>query len=134
MTLGRPMSLSGEWPVQLPRAIDDAYIKPTSLICHQPPDVFSRTSFFIHTIKLYTVLGEILTSVYNPAPGSKSSIERALDSPFDTIAKMDCSLSEFESGIPPELSWTTTNESQRSPVFEMQTNVLHARSVLRASL
>jgi hypothetical protein len=32
-------------------------------------------------IKLDTILGEILTSVYNPAPRSKSSVERALGSP-----------------------------------------------------
>lgn len=104
MTLGRPMSLSGEWPVQLPRAIDDIYIESTSLICHQPHDVFTRTSCSIYTIKLYTILGEILTRVYNPAPGSKTSVERTLGSPFDTIAKMDCALSEFGSSIPPELS------------------------------
>ncbi|RFU33077.1 hypothetical protein B7463_g3284, partial [Scytalidium lignicola] len=127
MTLGRPMSLSDEWPVQLPRAIDDRYIESTSLICHQPPDVFSRTSFFIHTIKLYKILGRILTSVYNPASGGKTPVERALSSPLDTIVKMDCALSDFESNIPPELYWMNRKEGEFSPVLERQTNVLHAR-------
>ncbi|KAH8804474.1 fungal-specific transcription factor domain-containing protein [Xylogone sp. PMI_703] len=127
MTLGRPMSLSDEWPVQLPRAIDDRYMESTSPICHQPPDVFSRTSFFIQTIKLYKILGGILTSVYNPVSGGKTSVERALGSQLDTIVKMDCALSDFESNIPPELYWMNKEEGEVPLVIERQTNVLHAR-------
>jgi len=97
------------------------------VICHQPPDIFSRTSFFIHTIKLYKILGGILTGVYNPASGGKASVERAENSPLDTIVKMDCALSDFESNIPPELYWMNSKEGKVSPVSERQTNVLHAR-------
>lgn len=131
MTLGRPMSLSDEWPVQLPTAIDDRYMESTSLKCQQPPDVFSRTSFFINTIKLYKILGAILTSVYNPASGGKASTERTLSNQLDTIVKMDCALSDFESNIPPELYWMNRKGGEGGLVFERQTNVLHARSVLR---
>jgi hypothetical protein len=131
MTLGRPMLLSDKWPVQLPRPIDDRYIDFTSAICHQPPDIFSRTYFFIHTIKLYKILGEILSSVYNTASGGEAPGERAESSPLDAIVKMDCALSDFESNIPPELYWMNRKEGKVSSILERQTNVLHARSVLR---
>ncbi len=131
MTLGRPMSLSDEWPVQLPRAIDDRYIDSTSAICHQPAGIFSRTSFFIHTIKLYKLLGRILNSVYNPASGGKASVERVENSPLDTIVKIDCALSDFVANIPPELYWMNRSEGDRSSVSERQTNVLHARLVMQ---
>jgi hypothetical protein len=132
MTLGRPMSLSDEWPVQLPRAIDDNYMNSTSLICLQPPDIFSRTSFFICTIKLYKILGHILTNVYNLYPasgGSKTSTEQIESSPLDTLVKMDCALSNFESNIPPQLHWRQRKEGEINSVSERQANVLHARSV-----
>jgi hypothetical protein len=130
MTLGRPMSLSDEWPVQLPTAIDDNYMDSTSLICKQPPDSFSRISFFICTIKLYKILGHILTNVYNLYPasgGSKTSTEQIESSPLDTLVKMDCALSNFESNIPPQLQWRQTKEGEMNSVSERQANVLHAR-------
>ena len=130
MTLGRPMALSDEWPVQLPSAIDDNYMDSTSLICEQPPDSFSRISFFICTIKLYKILGHILTNVYNLYPasgGSKTSTEQIESSPLDTLVKMDCALSNFESNIPPQLQWRQRKEGELNSVSERQANVLHAR-------
>jgi hypothetical protein len=133
MTLGRPMYLSDAWPVPLPRAIDDNYMDSTSLICQQPSDVFSRTSFFICTIKLYNILGHILTNVYNLYPasgGSKGTTDQTESSPLDTLVKMDCELSNFESDIPPQLHWGQRQEYEMNLVSERQANVLHARSVV----
>lgn len=133
MTLGRPMSLSDAWPVHLPRAIDDKYMDSTSLICQQPPDVFSCTTFYICTIKLYKILGSILTSVYNLYPalgGSKTSQEQNESNPLDTLVKMDCALSNFESNIPVQLHWKPKGDVEKSLVSQRQSNVLHARSVL----
>jgi hypothetical protein len=132
MTLGRPMSLSDEWPVQLPRAIDDDYMDSTSLICHQLPDVFSCTSFFICTIKLYKILGHILTNVYTLYPtsgGGRTFTEQIESSPLESLVKMDCALSNFESNLPPQLHWRQRKEGEINLVLERQANVLHARSV-----
>jgi hypothetical protein len=131
MTLGRPMSLSDAWPVQLPRAIDDKYMNATSLICQQPSDVFSCTSFYICTIKLYKILGSILTNVYNLYPalgGGKTLTEQSESNPLDTLVKMDCALSNFESSIPPQLHWRQREDGEKTLVLERQSNVLHARS------
>lgn len=130
MTLGRPMSLSDAWPAQLPRAIDDEYMDSTSQLCEQPPGVFSCISFYICTIKLYKILGNILTNVYNlyPVLGiNKSSTDQNENNPLDTLVKMDCALSEFESTIPPQLHWKQREGAERSLVSERQSNVLHAR-------
>ena len=47
---------------------------------------------------------------------------------------MDCALSDFESSTPPELSWINRKEGEVSLVLEIQTNVLHAPSVLHLLL
>lgn len=137
MTLGRPMSLSDTWPVQLPNAIDDRYMNSTSLICQQPLNVFSCTSFYICTIKLYIILGKILTDVYNlyPVLGSvKTATEQSESNPLDSLVKMDCALSNFESNIPSQLHWSQTRDGEKSSVSERQSNVLHARSVFPSNI
>lgn len=130
MTLGRPMSLSDAWPVKLPRAIDDEYMDPGSLIHEQPSHVFSCTYFYICTIKLYKILGSILTNVYNLYPalgGNKAPTEQNENNPLDTLVKMDCELSDFESNIPPQLHWKRREGEEKSLILERQSNVLHAR-------
>jgi hypothetical protein len=145
MTLGRPTSLSDAWPVQLPTAVDDEYMDASFVISsHQPSDVFPRISFFIHTIRLYKILGKILTTVYNlwsPAAAankmypSSEQHQRGPETGCDisTLVCLDQELADFEADIPPELHWRLTQrtreENTTTAVYERQTNVLHARLV-----
>jgi hypothetical protein len=145
MTLGRPTSLSGAWPVQLPVAIDDEYMDATSVTgIQQPNNVFPRISFFIHTIKLYDILGKILDTVYNlwspvaaankmDASTKQQQKRSEMGCDPSTLIRLDQELTDFESQIQPELYWGPTGrmhgDDPSTAVFKRQTNVLQARSV-----
>lgn len=145
MTLGRPSSLSGAWPIQIPAAVDDEYMDATSVTgIRQPNNVFPRISFFIHTIHLYDILRKILAAVYNlwsPVPAvhkidssSKQHQKRSeMGCDPSTLVRLDQELTDFESSVQPELYWVSTQRmydgDPSTAVFERQRNVLHARSV-----
>lgn len=145
MTLGRPTSLSDAWPVQLPAAVDDEYMDVGSVTgCQQPSDIFPRISFFIHTVRLYKILGKILTTVYNlwnpmTAANNNHSSSKQHHKGSETgcdisvLVSLDQELTDFEASIPPKLHWgpglREREEDRTTPVYARQTNVLHARLV-----
>lgn len=101
----------------------------------------SQFTFYVETIKLYLILGNILSRVYKPwsVQGSdfgrqeNSSHVQATD--LEAIMSLDEELSNFEDGIASYLHWerginTRDSLSEHCQwIIRRQTNVLHARLV-----
>lgn len=66
MTLGRPSLSSHESTVPLPSSIDDEELTHTYRDPGTSVKASSRTAFFVQTIALYQILGQILHNVYKP--------------------------------------------------------------------
>ncbi|KAI9776645.1 MAG: hypothetical protein M1839_009451 [Geoglossum umbratile] len=141
MTLGRPATTPYRSSVPLPTAIDDEYLEPGAYNCVQPADEFSRLNFFVEAIKLYKILGNILSSVYEPwidgagRMGSDPAGFEHLQSSkgFDMIMSLDSALMRFQSEVPallksPNSGVSTSKLNSEDPdTLKRQANVLHAR-------
>ncbi|OBT97633.1 hypothetical protein VE01_04449 [Pseudogymnoascus verrucosus] len=132
MTLGRPTITSGQSDVPLPMVVNDdsldvastAFLSPNSV---NPP----LLEFFVQAVKLNKILAEILTDVYKPWSrlGRRNKIGQQLrNNSFDTIIRLDYTLSDFESNVPSQLHWTRRDPTlDRTEIVDRQVNVLHAR-------
>jgi hypothetical protein len=141
MTLGRPATTPLRSSVPLPAAIDDEYLEPGAYNCVQPANEFSRINFFVEAIKLYKILGSILSSVYEPwiddtgRMGLDTAGFEHLQSSkgFDMIMSLDSALMGFHSEVPtllksPKSGVSTAKLNSEDPdTLKRQANVLHAR-------
>jgi hypothetical protein len=133
MTFGRPSMISLHSQVTLPLEVDDEHIQAESTICEQPEGRPSRVSFFIQTLKLYDILGEILAYFYDSS-GSKCSLsanEKA-DDYYQSLLRLDRRLLDFQRELPPFLRLHPIDKNNRPysheyPFTTRQANVLHAR-------
>ncbi|CCX33498.1 Similar to Uncharacterized transcriptional regulatory protein C3C7.04; acc. no. O14130 [Pyronema omphalodes CBS 100304] len=133
MTFGRPSMISLHSQVTLPLEVDDEHIQAESTICEQPEGRPSRISFFIQTLKLYDILGEILAYFYDSS-GSKCSLstnEKA-DDYYQSLLRLDRRLLDFQRELPPFLRLHPIDKnncpySHEYPFTTRQANVLHAR-------
>jgi hypothetical protein len=64
MTFGRPTMISNNWDVPMPALIDDEYLR-TDGVGQQPPDIPSRIGLLVSSSNLFTILDEILASLYS---------------------------------------------------------------------
>ncbi|KAK5218983.1 hypothetical protein LTR72_008165 [Exophiala xenobiotica] len=133
MTLGRPLMLSNSNHIPLPQAVDDEYLSsPDS----QPAGHVSWVDFFVQTIKLYSMLADVVSQMYTTSPSrpieaSRNSYKHIGFDSFAFIQEMDTEISAFEDGIPDQIHW---ERRQRLPmhikavkVFEIQASVLLSR-------
>ena len=140
MTLGRPSMTYGKIVAPQPLAVDDEYLSGTLTSCSQPQNVFPITTFFLQSIKLFGILGDILWKVYKPwneAIGTdRLNEERLQENSMDTIIVLDCALSDFESNIPPQLRWNGRRPTEvlENRILVQQRNVLHGRCVSSLNL
>ncbi|GAD96717.1 predicted protein [Paecilomyces variotii No. 5] len=139
MTLGRPPTTSYKSAIPLPSAIDDEYLIPGESNCKQPENVFSRTTFFVQTIKLNRILSEVLSEVYDPWNNmtDESGGEEGLKNQLMTIvAGLDTKLEHFEKDLPSAFRWSGVNVNELRPekLIELQRNVLSERSTAREIL
>lgn len=140
MTFGRPTMTSPRWTVQFPELIDDEYL--TDVNHHgsgsgrQPATVTPRIGCFIYTLKLFSIMDDILSALYNIPGGmgstNKSSKRQLPDLDFTSMMELDRHLSEFEATL---LSWLTSSGCETTPYATqleckaLQINVLRARYV-----
>ncbi|KAF3074579.1 hypothetical protein CFAM422_003190 [Trichoderma lentiforme] len=138
MTFGRPTMTSHKWTVQVPELIDDEYL--TEVNHHssssglQPATVTPRIGCFVYTLKLFSIMDDILSAFYNVPDGMEStnkSSERQLpDLDFTSMVELDRRLNEFEAALP---SWLTPSGCETTPdatqrdCNALQVNVLRAR-------
>lgn len=140
MTFGRPTMTSHKWTVQLPALIDDEYL--TEVNHHssssglQPATVTPRIGCFVYTLKLFSIMDDILSAFYSVPDDMEStnkSSERQLpDLDFTSMVELDRRLNEFEAALP---SWLTPSGCETTPdttqrdCNALQVNVLRARYV-----
>ncbi|KAH0545362.1 hypothetical protein FGG08_000503 [Glutinoglossum americanum] len=120
-------------------AIDDEYLEPGAFNCVQPADEFSRSNFFVEAIKLYKILGNILSSVYEPwinGTGRGNSDPVGFEhlqntKGFDMIMSLDSALMKFYSETPallksPKSETCTAKLNRENPdTLRRQANVLY---------
>lgn len=108
----------------------------------------SQFTFYIETIKLYLILGKILSTVYKPWSGqgvnndfeSQESGDHAQPPDLEAIMSLDEDLSNFEDALAPYLHWERgINTRDSLPeryqwIIQRQTNVLYARLVPQTRL
>jgi hypothetical protein len=120
--------------VTLPLEIDDEFIGNENTPCEQPDGRPSRMSFYIYTLKLYDILGEIL-SVFYDFSGSRSATTASgekTDHYYQSLLRLDRMLLDFQRGLPPFLRFHSVDKNNRPyageyPFTTRQANVLHAR-------
>ena len=146
MAYGRPFMIPVTQNLNLPQAIDDelltSYPNPPAT---QPPDKPSHMAFFVHTLQLYEIMGEILTTLYSTGTrrlledtsGVSDEQQRATN--LSSIIRLEMALDTWEKGLPWFLRLGTyTRDSADSPrnqrnktdnILLRQNNVLRARYV-----
>lgn len=131
-TLGRPMMTPSRVTIPLPSM--------SQVSAHEVLDA-SSSPFYVGTIKLYTILGRIVSTVYSPWSPQVTScdLERNENcshselSESEAVMTFDEELSDFEEGIATCLHWergistriSLQNETQY--LLQRQSNVLRAR-------
>ena len=137
MTLGRPM-MTHQHNLPLPSSLDDedfaTYASDSGL------KKLSMLTFYVETIKLYQLLGQVVTDVYKPwsAYSTQDSSWRAAREPqhdAHTIMLLAEELSDYEENISLTLHWQrgqqfreNLSEVPRS-IIQRQSNILHARYI-----
>ncbi|OBT65745.1 hypothetical protein VE03_03343 [Pseudogymnoascus sp. 23342-1-I1] len=131
-TLGRPMMTPSRVTIPLPSTSVGSM--------HEDPDD-SSSPFYVESIKLYSILGRIVSTVYSPwsPQGFSSDLEGkenygyAQITESEAVMSFDEELSNFEEGIVTCLQWgkgTSTVDSLPNwpqHIIKRQTNVLRAR-------
>src|SRR5689334_23149684 len=102
MTLGRPMMTPCHFTVPLPSHIDvDASIQVQDQV--EGSRTVSFLAFYVETIKLYQILGNVLTKVYKPwsvnTPSSDKDTKDIQHKDLEAIVSLDEELSNFEENI-----------------------------------
>jgi hypothetical protein len=157
MAYGRPFMIPVHQGLQLPQIIDDellsSYPDPPA---EQPDDKPSHMAFFVHTLQLYEIMGDILTTLYSG--GNKRSLgenigptrmDRAQHSQshrphvdeqnratrLNSIIRLEIDLSTWEQNLPWFLSLYRDKERPRlnpsdyknNRILIRQSNVLRSR-------
>jgi hypothetical protein len=136
MTLGRPMMTPCHFTVPLPSHIDvDASIQVQDQV--EGSRTVSFLAFYVETIKLYQILGNVLTKVYKPwsvnTPSSDKDTKDIQHKDLEAIVSLDEELSNFEENIIPPLHWERDAHLRESlpesdlVVLRRQMNLLQIR-------
>ncbi|KAF2182323.1 hypothetical protein K469DRAFT_669687 [Zopfia rhizophila CBS 207.26] len=125
MTLGRPAMLYHDTQVSLPTPGQDEDMMHTEL---EESKKISSVAFYIETIKLFRILGRILSHIYNL---NEPHSEQDGYGGFDRLIELDTQLTEFVDQLPKGLQWAQPDKVQPSishkNVLLQQTHVLHVR-------
>ncbi|KAJ5131927.1 hypothetical protein N7448_006085 [Penicillium atrosanguineum] len=130
--LGRPVIVPHKQCTPLPLPIDDRFLMVDSLVCEQPPGLFSRVEWFIATLKLYELVRKTLNTLYDNV--GKDCEDELADQrqnkrlfQIQSITQIDSELQEFQLRIPGPLRWDV-------PVPEAQQyGFLREKYLLKAS-
>ncbi|KAA8911525.1 fungal-specific transcription factor domain-containing protein [Sphaerosporella brunnea] len=137
MTFGRPSMVSLRTQVSLPLPIDDENLSDDPPHCEQPPGIPSRVELFIHTLKLYEILGEILSIFYDSSGGGRGASggdRLKYEGCYQSVLRLDKMLLDFQRRLPPYLRQDMDEHGQlvvkRDACFLRQTNVIYASRYL----
>ena len=134
MTLGRPTLSSRRSTSALPGTLEEE--DPSRAAEHGRDLVIasSTAAFFTQTTKLYMILDNILSQVYDPWKENEVGVpcddqgSTASSSQLSCLVKLDAQLDHFESTIPDILQWhNPVEENANSGILHRQRNVLRTR-------
>jgi hypothetical protein len=127
MLFGRPLMIHDQdaYLVQLPIAQDDQYITSTSILPSTQP---SKMTFYIATLQLYQILGDILRELYSPRDDYRTMKEEQWLTKVSSIMRFDKELKDWVAQVPSFLQWGS--DADVSDDIVRQRNVLHVRSCL----
>lgn len=137
-TLGRPATISYQYTVPLPRPIDDEYLTQQGTDGVQPSKDFAKSSFFIQTLKLNTILNDVWSKAYHAVDTAQERTddldERAWSQLTQTIIDIDVKLARFERELPAPFRWSEVPPDALEPenLIQLQRNVLGERFVYLA--
>lgn len=129
-TLGRPMMTPCKITIPLPSMTAEGE-------SGELEDALSRSTFYIATIRLYLILGKMLSTVYSPWPEADSEMGATGNSMklagMEAVISLDRELTIFEESVEVCLHWErgmTLRDSLPAGIryiIQRQANVLHAR-------
>jgi len=124
MLFGRPLMIHDQdaYLVPLPTAQDDQYILSSSILTSPQP---SKMSFYIATLQLYKILGDILRGLYSPRDDYRTMEEGQWLVKVSSIMRFDKQLKDWLTQVPSFLQWGSTDEVSDDIV--RQRNVLQVR-------
>jgi len=124
MLFGRPLMIHDQdaFLVQLPAAVDDQFITPTAILPSNKP---SKMTFYIATLQLYQILGDILRGLYSPRDDYQTMKNEQWLSKVSSIMRFDKELKDWHAGVPKFLQWGS--EEEVSDDIIRQRNVLQVR-------
>jgi hypothetical protein len=129
-TLGRPMMTPCRITIPLPSMTAEGE-------SGELEDALSWSTFYVATIKLYLILGKIISTVYSPWPeadsGTGTTGDRIKSGNMEAVISLDGELTIFEESVEACLHWErgiTLRDSLPAGIryiVQRQANVLHAR-------
>jgi hypothetical protein len=137
MTLGRPMmTYQSNMHVPLPRTRIDADLTEGDISAGLQSA--THVLLYMETIKLYRILGKIVTELYRPHPSvmqgrSSAGFKATASSDIQAILNMDDDLEKYESELTPLLHWTRGQHlraalpASAQSQAQRQSNVIQAR-------
>jgi hypothetical protein len=125
MLFGRPLMIHDQdaYLVPLPTAQDDEYIMSTSILPSSQP---SKMSFYIATLQLYKILGDILRGLYSPRDDYRTMKEGQWLIKVSSIMRFDKELKDWLAQVPSFLQWGTITDEVSDDIVR-QRNVLQVR-------
>ena len=133
MTLGRPCLSSPKSSVAIPNVLEEEAVDTANeFAIGQLQDAPSNVLFFSETVRLYKILENTLSQVYDPWKESEAGmldtaeVQNEKTRQFSCIVGIDSDLNQFESRIPEVLHWNT-HRSEDTHILRRQRNVLKTR-------
>lgn len=133
MTMGRPPMTQNSSQVPLPSPVDDQYLSMARNGAEQPEGTVSTNQFFHENMRLIEVLLKILLTIYHSTdnPSGHEAPHNTSENDLMAIMEIDKDLKKFESSVPSAFAWGPRSSPNIDRTFRRQSNVLHARWVLR---
>jgi len=133
-TFGRPTLLSTNWRVPLPLAIDDESLSEKGEGV-QPPGAPSQLDAFVHSLRFFDLLSDVLNIFYMPSEAQSRSHQSPATQPsssLSTTIALNSRLDGFLGKLPPHLQLHRESNLSEIPIteiFELQARTLHLRSL-----
>lgn len=126
MAYGRPFMIPVSQHPALPQIIDDDLLSSEKPAV-QPEDKPSHMAFFVHTLQLYEIMGDILNTVYSG--GDRRSIAGTTpeqEGGLNAVIRLQSALSSWERALPWFLKPSGLASISDNAIIR-QNNVLRAR-------
>ncbi|KAF6832159.1 transcriptional regulatory protein [Colletotrichum musicola] len=125
-TFGRPVLISRPNSIPVPATIDDEYLSET-VEGEQPRNRPSYLVFFVHSLELFDVLGDVLAKFYEDADDHTAG---ELSQSLSDVLRLSSRLDDISDSFPPytrEEACLTDYDDDLAACLQMQANILKSR-------